>query len=60
MRMCVRAVDVLLCQNDVLSCQSHDMRHPVAQSVAQELETLLDVHVHVFPSLRVGGVWERD
>ena len=33
--MCVRAVDALPCQNDVLSCQSHDMPHPVAQDIAQ-------------------------
>ena len=27
--MCVRAIYALLCQTDALSCQSHDMLHPV-------------------------------
>ena len=32
--MRVRAVDALPCQNDVLSCQSHDILHAVAQDIA--------------------------
>ena len=44
----MRAVDALPCQNDVLSCQSHDMLHPVCPRKCS-------MCTRPFPSLRVGS-----
>ena len=46
--MRVRAVDALPCQNDVLSCQSHDMLHPVHPRKCS-------MCTRPFPSLRTGS-----
>ena len=44
----VRAVDALPCQNDALSCQSHDMLHPVCPRKRS-------MCTRSFPSLRAGS-----
>ena len=44
----VRVVDALPCQNDALSCQSHDMLHPVCPRKRS-------MCTRPFPSLRMGS-----